>query len=349
MEPWQQLNRRACRDLATLAQHLSLDTAPLAAVVERYPLRLSAPLLEQLATAGNPLTAQFVPQEAELDAAGQPDDPLAEESLAAVPQLVHRYANRALLLVADSCFAYCRFCTRKRRVGRTRGISFGEIERALDHIAATPAIREVILSGGDPLVMSDALLGQILQRLAAMPQVRLVRIGSRAPLTLPERITPRLCNLLARHNERQPLYLLTHFNHPAELTAGPRQACADLRAAGLSLLNQTVLLRGINDEVATLAELCYQLTCWHVRPYYLHQMDLTAGTAHFRTSLARGIALIEALRRELPGLALPRFVVDLPGGLGKMPLEPDALVSPGPAALLRSPTGALVPYPDLVD
>jgi len=247
--------------------------------------------------------------------------------------------------VAGSCFGYCRFCTRKRKVGcKQMSVSLGDVLRGLDYIAEHTEVNEVILSGGDPLTISDALLADILERLRRIKHVEVLRLGSRAPVVLPARITPALCELLQNH---QPLYFLTHFNHPAELNDAALEACARLVAAGVPVVNQTVLLRGVNDDAAVLKQLFYTLHRLCIRPYYLHQMDLTTGTAHFRTTLEAGIAIMDQLRGPLSGLAVPTYIVDLPGGHGKVPVTPAYVQALGAQARLRAADGTVVEYPQL--
>lgn len=346
MEPWQIQLRDSLTDPAELAARFGLDPVRLAAVAARYPLRITPYYLGLIEAPDDPIWRQCIPDPAELDAAGLPDDPLAEERLAPLPGLVHRYPDRALLLASGECAVYCRFCTRKRQVGcRAMAADGARIEAALAYIAATPTIREVILSGGDPLLLADAALDELLGRLRAIPHLRTLRIHSRVPATLPQRVTPQLCNLLRRHH---PLWLNTHFNHPRELTAEAAAACALLADAGIPLGNQTVLLAGVNDDAEVLAELCNGLLALRVRPYYLHHLDLTAGTAHFRTAVEDGLAIVEALRGTVPGLAIPHYVIDTPGGRGKVPLLPNYIEQIGDSLLLRTPAGDRLVLPNRV-
>ncbi len=274
-------------------------------------------------------------------------DPLAEGAHAPVPAVVHRYPDRALLLAGTTCALYCRFCTRKRKVGCAgEQLSFGALLDGIEYIARTPAIRDVLLSGGDPLLLSDVLLGEVLGRLQRIPHVEMIRIGSRVPVTLPERVTGNLCSLLRRHH---PVYLNTHFNHPRELAPEAAEACRKLADAGVPLGNQTVLLRGVNDDPQTMLELLRGLLQLRVRPYYLHQMDLVAGTGHFRTRVETGLEIMRVLRGQVTGLAIPHYVIDLPGGKGKVPLLPETVLATGDTLLLRSPAGEMVEYPNNVD
>lgn len=346
MESWQEQLRDSITDPAQLAARFGLDPASLREVAARYPLRITPYYLNLIEAPDDPIWRQCVPDPRELDAAGLPADPLAEERLAPVPGLVHRYPDRALLLACGECAVYCRFCTRKRQVGCGAMAAAGSrLEAALAYIATTPTIREVILSGGDPLLLPDAALDDLLGRLRAIPHVRTLRIHSRVPATLPQRITPQLCSVLRRYH---PLWLNTHFNHPRELAPEAADACALLADAGIPLGNQTVLLVGVNDAAPVLAELCTGLIELRVRPYYLHHLDLTAGTAHFRTAVEAGLALVEELRGTVPGLAIPQYVIDTPGGRGKVPLLPNYIEQLGDSVLLRTPSGERLVLPNRV-
>ena len=268
-----------------------------------------------------PIRRQVVPTTREFEVAPyERADSLEEERDSPVPGLVHRYPDRVLLLVTHECALYCRYCTRRRVVGDGEGVSRGALGRAIDYIRATPAIRDVLLSGGDPLGLSDGRLNEILAALRAIPHVEIVRIGTRMPVTLPQRVTPELCAMLRR---RHPLWLNTHFNHPLELAPpATRQAMAMLADAGIPLGNQSVLLAGVNDEVATLTRLSHALVQARCRPYYLYACDLAEGLSHFRASVARGLEIIEQMQGHTSGYAVPTFVVDAPGGGGKIPLQP---------------------------
>jgi lysine 2,3-aminomutase len=343
MEVWKQQLNASLVDPDELATTFDLDAAGMVNVVESYPARIT-PYLQQLMLTSEPVRRQFLPDPIELTPDSLPADPLDEKRLAPVAAVVHRYPNRALLLAANSCAAYCRFCTRKRRVGkRDNNLSFGEVLDGIAYIAAQPQINEVIISGGDPLTMADSLLREILQRLQKIEHVTLLRIATRVPAVMPERITPQLAELLARF---QPLYLTTHFNHPDELTAEARQACRLLAGAGLPLANQSVLLKGVNDDAATLSTLFTQLLHCRIRPYYLHQMDPVHGTGHFRVPVEHGLQLMADLRRTISGLAIPHYVIDAPGGLGKVALTPDSILSLGPVVRLRTASGQTVDYPN---
>jgi len=319
MTVWEEELRQCCTDPAQIARRFGLDPASAGAVAERYPVRLTPHLLGLIEGPDDPLGRQFLPHPAELDEDRLPEDPLAEETLSPTPAIVHRYRDRVLLLAANTCAAYCRFCTRKRRVGcRGRSVAFGEILAAIEYVAANPEIREVIVSGGDPLLMADGMLGEILGRLRKIPHIGLLRVATRTPAVLPARITASLAELLRRF---APLFLTTHFNHPRELSAEAAEACARLVDAGIPLANQTVLLRGVNDDAGTLADLFQGLLLLRVRPYYLHHPDPVHGTAHFAVPLTRGRDIMQELWRGTSGLAIPHYVVDTPGGKGKVPVH----------------------------
>ena len=335
MEPWQQSLRDSLTDPAQLASRFAIDPAPLLAVAQRYPLRITPYYLALLQGPGDPLWRQCVPDPAELDSDGMLSDPLSEARLSPVPGLVHRYPDRALLLTTTACAVYCRFCTRKRAIG-CNADNPPDFSAALAYIAQTRALHEVILSGGDPLLLDDVRLDDLLSRLRAIPHIETIRIHSRVPVVLPERITEKLAALLGRYH---PLYLNTHFNHPRELTPEAAEACQRLAAAGIPLGNQSVLLRDVNDDAGTLRSLFRGLLRLRVRPYYLHHGDLVAGTAHLRTSIESGLSLIAALRNTLPGMAIPQYVIDLPGGRGKVPLLPDAIVQLGETTIIRAANG----------
>jgi len=259
-----------------------------------------------------------------------------------VSGLIHRYPDRIVWLVSPVCAVYCRFCMRKRSVGCTgMTASINGWERALGYIAENCQIRDVILSGGDPLLLADDLLDDLLSRLRKITHVEIIRIGTRAPVTLPERITPGLCRMLKSHH---PLYVNTHFNHPLEITRESAQACARLADAGIPLGNQTVLLRDVNDDPIVIKRLMQQLLSIRVRPYYIHQMDLVRGTGHFRTNVREGIEIMERLRGHTSGLATPYFMIDLPGGKGKVPVVPDYLKRLDGRLLLRNYLGEFIEY-----
>lgn len=327
-----------------LAAHFNLDHASLRGVVERYPMLITPHYLGLIEEQGDPIWRQCVPDPLELAPDELFDDPLNEAAFTPVPAVVHRYPDRALLMVAGSCAGFCRFCTRKSRVGHPQ-LCFSEarIEEGIEYIAGQPRIRDVILTGGDPLLLDDDRLLDILNRLRRIPQVEILRIGSRVPVTLPERVTAALCEQLSRLH---PLFINTHFNHPRELTAESSQACGRLAAAGIPLGNQTVLLRGVNDDPQTMAALCRGLLGMRVKPYYLHQMDLARGTGHFRVPVEQGLDIVEAMRGRISGLAIPHYMVDPPGGEGKVALTRGSLLEIGRTFSVCTADGKVVSLPN---
>ncbi|MDR2167337.1 MAG: lysine 2,3-aminomutase [Clostridiales bacterium] len=270
-------------------------------------------------------------------------DPLHEDGDSPVPGLTHRYPDRVLLLVTDQCAMYCRHCTRRRKVGENDAAKPMEmVDNAIDYIAKSPEIRDVLISGGDALLLSDDKIEHIIKRLRDIPHVEIIRFGSRLPVVLPQRITDELCEMLKKYH---PIWLNTHFNHPAEISQEAIEACAKLANAGIPLGNQSVLLAGINDCVHVMKELVQKLVKIRVRPYYIYQCDLSEGLSHFRTPVAKGIEIIEALRGHTSGFSVPTFVVDAPHGGGKIPVMPNYIISYGPnQVILRNYEGVITRY-----
>lgn len=296
-----------------------------------------------------PVRKQAVPTIAELHRADADLlDPLHEDADAPVPGLTHRYPDRVLFLITDQCSMYCRHCTRRRMVGQHDAESPQDrIERAIDYIARTPQVRDVVLSGGDALLVSDAQLEFIIRRLRAIPHVEIIRIGSRTPVVCPQRITDGLVAMLKKYH---PIWLNTHFNHSQEITPEAAAACEKLADAGIVLGNQSVLLRGVNDCPEVMKRLVYDLVKIRVRPYYIYQCDLSMGLEHFRTPVSKGIEIIENLRGHVSGYAVPTFVVDAPGGGGKIPVMPTYLISQSPErVLLRNFEGVITTYTQPAD
>ncbi|RQD67079.1 MAG: lysine 2,3-aminomutase [Tindallia sp. MSAO_Bac2] len=291
-----------------------------------------------------PVRMQAVPQSAELhQGLSDMDDPLHEDVDSPVEGLTHRYPDRVLLLITDMCSMYCRHCTRRRFAGQQdTGLPMDRIDAAVDYIRKTPQVRDVLLSGGDCLLVSDQRLETIIQKLREIPHVEIIRLGSRTPVVMPQRITDSLVNMLKKYH---PIWLNTHFNHSKELTPESRKALAKLADAGIPLGNQSVLLRGINDCVPVMKELVHELVKERVRPYYLYQCDLSVGIEHFRTTVSKGIEIIEGLRGHTSGYAVPSFVVDAPGGGGKIPVMPTYMISQGAGkVVLRNYEGVISTY-----
>lgn len=292
----------------------------------------------------DPIRKQAVPTAAETYYAPEDHtDPLHEDTDSPVPGLTHRYPDRVLLLITDQCGMYCRHCTRRRFAGHhDKPEDMERVGRAIDYIAAHPEVRDVLLSGGDALVMEDDKLERIIQRLRSIPHVEIVRIGTRAPVVLPQRITPALCDMLRKYH---PVWVNTHFNHPNEITPEASRACAMLADAGIPLGNQSVLLAGVNDCVHVMRRLVRKLVTIRVRPYYIYQCDLSQGLSHFRTPVSKGIEIVEALRGHTSGFAVPTFVVDAPGGGGKTPVMPTYIISQSPRKIvLRNFEGVITTY-----
>lgn len=270
-------------------------------------------------------------------------DPLSEEMYSPVRGIVHRYPDRVLFMITDQCSMYCRHCTRRRFSGQTdSALPMEDIERAIKYISDTPSVRDVILSGGDPLLTADDNLEYILKSLRDIPPVEIIRIGSRVPVVLPQRITPELVNMLKKYH---PIWFNTHFNHPREITERSKKACERLADAGIPVGNQTVLLRGVNDCVNIQTELVHELVKARVRPYYLYQCDMSSGIEHFRTKVSKGIEIIEGLRGHTSGMCIPTFVIDAPGGAGKIPVMPQYVISQSPSkVVLRNFEGVITTY-----
>ncbi|MCP5153106.1 MAG: KamA family radical SAM protein [Ectothiorhodospiraceae bacterium] len=346
---WQVRNR--IRDLAGLERIFALSADERAAVLAHDgPLPVGiTPYYASLMGLDDPTEAlrrTHIPVSGEhLRSPGEEDDPLGEDHDTVVPGLVHRYPDRVLFLTTPFCSTYCRYCTRARMVGETGEYTFGVSawERALGYIESHTEVRDVLLSGGDPLALHDDKLEHLLRRLRAIPHVEFVRIGTKMPAVLPMRVTRDLARMLARY---QP-WISIHFTHPDEITPEVATACARLADAGLPLGSQTVLLKGINDDVETMRRLVHGLLRNRVRPYYLYQCDPIKGSAHFRTSVDKGLEIIRGLRGHTTGYAVPTYVVDAPGGGGKIPLIPDPVVGrDGDDLLLRNFEGAVHRYPD---
>jgi lysine 2,3-aminomutase len=296
-----------------------------------------------------PIRTQVIPKEAETRTASwEMSDPCGEDSHSPVPGLVHRYPDRVLFLVTDRCAAYCRYCTRSRLVSNASGYDFHpEFDKQIAYIAEHPEIRDVLLSGGDPLLFSDEKLEFLLGKLRAIPHVEFLRIGTRIPIFLPQRITPELCAMLKQFH---PLFLSIHTNHPRELTTEVRDALGRLADAGIPLGNQSVLLKNVNDDVTTMKALVQKLLMCRVKPYYLYQCDLISGSAHLRASVAKGLEIMEQLRGHTTGYGVPTYVIDAPGGGGKVPISPEyVLCRNAGRVLIRNYEGKIFEYPESAD
>ncbi|SUY48490.1 L-lysine 2,3-aminomutase [Clostridium putrefaciens] len=292
----------------------------------------------------DPIRKQAIPTGAEVHRSDADLlDPLSEDEDSPVPGLTHRYPDRVLLLITDQCSMYCRHCTRRRFAGQNdKSLPMDQIDKAIDYIRDTPKVRDVLLSGGDALLISDENLEYIIKRLREIPHVEIIRIGSRIPVVLPQRITDDLVNMLKKYH---PIWLNTHFNHSNEITEESTAACAKMANVGIPLGNQSVLLRGVNDCVHVMKQLVQDLVKIRVRPYYIYQCDLSMGLEHFRTPVSKGIEIIEGLRGHTSGYCVPTFVVDAPGGGGKTPVMPNYVISQSPnKVILRNFEGVITTY-----
>jgi lysine 2,3-aminomutase len=319
MEMWQKMIRESVHTVDELVEKFKIDRKAAEELDEFFQARINPYYLSLIRYPGDPIWLQCVPDKIELEDFDAFDDPLMEEAMSPVPNITHRYPDRALFLVTSQCGIYCRFCTRKRKVGDHDKISMKGLEAAFNYLEEHTEIRDVILSGGDPLMLTDTMLEKILKRLREIDHIEIIRIGTRMPVVLPQRITPKLCNMLKKYH---PIYVNTHFNHPREITDESSKACELLANNGVPVGNQMVIMKDINDDPAVVKELMQKLLKIRVRPYYMYMADETKGANHFRTSIDTGMKIVEALRGHTSGLAIPHFVIDAPGGGGKIPLLP---------------------------
>ncbi len=328
---------RTARDLVRAGLIAPGREGAIEAVAERYAMAIPPALAALIGDRADPIGLQFVPDEAELvTAPGESADPIADEALSPIPGIVHRYPDRVLLKPILACPVYCRFCFRREQVGPDGGV-LGEaaLARAYEWVAARPDIREVILTGGDPLMLSPRRLGAIVAALSAIAHLQTLRVHSRVPVAAPERVTEEMAAALGGG---APLWLVLHANHAREITEAVRAAVRRLLAAGVPVLGQSVLLAGVNDSEEALAGLFRAMIAARIKPYYLHQLDRAPGTARFHVPIARGRALLAALRGRIPGHAIPTYVLDIPGGAGKVPVGPDFLAG---EEAVRDPAGRL--------
>lgn len=349
---WKWQLRMRVRDAETLSRVLNLTDDECKTVNQlggQLPVGIT-PYYASLLDPDNPLQGlrkTLVPTSKEFNhTPAEAEDPLAEDADSPVPGLVHRYPDRVLFLVTSFCAVYCRYCTRSRLVGKTGEYHFNtkQFQAAIDYIASHPEIRDVLISGGDPLTMGDDKIEWLLSRLRAIPHVEFIRIGSKVPAVLPQRITPQFCEMIKKYH---PLWMSVHFMHPDEVTPEVAQSCGRLADAGLPLGSQTVLNAGVNDDIETMKRLMHGLLKIRVRPYYIYQCDPIPGSSHFRTPIEKGLEIIEGLRGHTTGYAVPQFVIDGPGGGGKIPLQPSYLIGrDGEDVLLRNYEGKIFRYPD---
>ena len=343
MDDWQRMLKGSLRKPEQIAVHFGLDKDAVTRVSRVFKTLITPYYASLIRHKGDALYRQVVPDVAELKEETGELDPLSEDKDSPVPSIVHRYPDRLLFLVSHSCASYCRFCTRKRKVGDPSKIHPRYIEEGLDYIRNHPEVRDVIVSGGDPLMLNDRKLEYILQSLRAIPHIEIIRIGTRVPCFLPQRVTEALAAMLKKYH---PLYVNVHFNHPDEITPEAVKALGILADAGIPLGNQSVLLKGVNDDPAVMKALLHKLLMARVRPYYIYQADYVKGTEHLRTTVEKGLEVMEGLRGWTSGMAVPYYVIDAPGGGGKIPLLPTYVQSiSDEQVVMRNYAGELYVYP----
>ncbi|UCC73525.1 MAG: KamA family radical SAM protein [Gemmatimonadota bacterium] len=346
MANWQQILRKSITTVDQLIELFgeeNIDREAVQEAVDRFNLRITPAVLAQIKGDGVTFWQQYVPSPDENEVLDGIVDSLAEDDDSPVPNITHRYPDRVLFLISPVCASYCRFCTRRRKVGDPEKIPLNQFDSAFRYLQEHTEVRDVILSGGDPFMLSDRRLEFFLKKLRAIPHIEVIRIHTRIPLHLPERITADLCKVIARYH---PVFVNIHFNHPAELTPATEKALAKLANAGCPLGSQTVLLKGVNDDPETMKELMQKLLKNRVRPYYLYMADPVAGAEHFRTGVEKGLEIMKALRGWTSGLAVPHFCIDAPGGGGKIPLLPNYVEEiSDDEVVLRNYAGELYRYP----
>lgn len=339
------------RNCLTSVADILVNTGPLDSLSERAAVRFPVSItpyyfsLIQCYDSVDPIFKMCMPQEQELSD-GMCSDPLSEDSMMPVPNLIHRYRDRALIVATTSCSMYCRYCTRKRAVGlRDFSLHPRNMEQIVEYLRAHPEIKDVILSGGDPLTLGTSRVDWLLNSIRQVESVEIIRIGTKVPVVLPMRIDEKLVKTLRKY---APLFVNTHFNHPNEITKESKRACAMLVDHGIPINNQSVLLRGVNDDKYVQEKLCRELIKMRVRPYYLFQCDIVNGVEHFRTKVSQGIEIMDHLRGRLSGMAIPQYVIDSPGGKGKIPILPNYIMSQTPTkVVLRNYQGEMVEYPEV--
>ncbi|MDO8528525.1 MAG: KamA family radical SAM protein [Nanoarchaeota archaeon] len=329
---WKKILRKSISNSKEISKLFNISEEETRKICEKYPARITPYYASLIQEKGDAVYKQCVPDIKEITDSFGDEDPLHEEpenqKRKNVPGLItHRYPDRVLFRISNQCAMYCRFCTRKRKVGDIgKNPSWDDVVQGIKYIEEHEEVRDVLLSGGDPLMLDDAVLEKIIKSVYEILKQRknsIIRIGTRIPCVLPQRITPELCSMLKKY---QPIYLNTHFNHPAELTEQSRKACSLLADSGIPLGSQTVLLKGVNDNPETMKELMQGLVAMRVKPYYIYQTDLVKGTNHFRTKVEKGFEILDTLIGNTSGLCVPHFVIDAPGGGGKIPVMPDAIL-----------------------
>lgn len=345
MEEWQRILKNSLSKPKEIAEAFDLNVEEVENVAKLFNIRITPYYASLIKEKGDAIYKQVIPDIAELDENSGAADPLGEDDDSPVPSIVHRYPDRVLLLVSHDCASYCRFCTRKRKVGDPRKINPLYIEDGIAYISNHSEIRDVIISGGDPFLLSDSRLEYILSSLRNIPHLEIIRIGTRVPCFLPQRVTPKLANTLKKYH---PLFVNVHFNHPDEITDEAEKALVLLADAGIPLGNQSVLLKGVNDDTEVMKRLFQKLLKVRVRPYYMYQADYVKGSEHFRTTVETGLKIIDSIRGWTSGMAVPHFVIDSPCGGGKIPLLPDYVqYINDDAVVMRNYAGRIYVYPQV--
>ncbi len=346
MDKWQDVLKGSLTTVDDLVERFGEDNVDREAVqraIDRFNLRITPAALAQIKSVGDAFWTQYVPTPAENEIIDGIVDSLDEDADSPVPNITHRYPDRVLFLVSPVCATYCRFCTRRRKVGDPEKIPLNQFDSAFAYLREHTEVRDVVLSGGDPFMLSDRRIEYFLKTLREIPHLEILRIHTRMPSHLPERITPELCAIVKRYH---PVFINVHFNHPDELTPEAETALGMLADAGAPLGCQTVLLKGVNDDPKVMKALMQKLLKVRVRPYYIYQADVVAGAEHFRTALEKGLEIIKALRGWTSGLAVPHFVIDAPGGGGKIPILPEYVESISEdEVVLRNYAGEVYRYP----
>ena len=326
-----------------LKRLFEFDKKGIKSVTNQYPMLINPYYFSLIKKKDDPIWNQCVPDIKEVQDCTGSKDPLFEEIQSPVPNLIHRYPDRVVFMVSDKCAMYCRFCMRKRRTGKGEGVTGDTVKEGIKYIRSKKSIKEVILSGGDPLLLEDEILYKILKQIRDIPDVEIIRIHTRIPCTLPQRITEKLCKIIQNFH---PVYINIHFNHPDEITPESEEACLKLIKAGIPLGSQTVLLKGVNDSPAVMTRLMRKLIKIRVKPYYIHHTDPVMGTAHFRTSIKTGLDIISSLRGYISGMCVPHYMLDLPDGKGKVPLSPEYVKKNSEGKfIIANYKGELIEYP----
>ncbi|MBU1713378.1 MAG: KamA family radical SAM protein [Proteobacteria bacterium] len=341
---WHDILSNSINRAEDLEKYMPVDKSVINSVTEFYPMRINPYYLSLIKNKADHIWKQAVPDLNEIEDKSGFDDPLCEESQSPVPNLTHRYPDRVLFMVSNQCAVYCRFCMRKRKVGHPFIVSDSTINTGIDYIRENKTIHEVVISGGDPLLLEDDAIDRILKDLRSIKHIEILRLHSRVPCTLPQRITKKLVAILKQYH---PLFINTHFNHPDEITAEATLACAALADAGLPLGCQTVLLKGVNDNPSVMQTLMKKLLTIRVRPYYIHHPDVVRGTSHFRTTIKEGLCIMRSLHGHASGLCVPQYMIDLPGGGGKIPLLPEYIKSVSDGKIMvENFKGEIFSYPE---